>query len=90
MSHTAVSLIRFGLLAGLAVVAVVVVALHGMRGLELVGALGLVVLLVRSQAWRSIEGVLARLTGSRARAYGLVLGTIIVVFTAVNIVELVR
>jgi hypothetical protein len=83
-------MLRFGLLVSLLVIAAVLVAFHGLRGVLFAAIAGAVLLGLSSRRWRRVESLLEQLTGSRRRAYGLLLGILIVLVAAVNIVQLAR
>jgi hypothetical protein len=81
------ALIRFGLLAVALVVCVTLIALHGVRGIVLVIAIMALATLPGTRAWRATERVLVRLTGSRRRAFVLIMATVICLVIAVNVYQ---
>lgn len=67
-----------------------IIAEHGIRGIAVVTALVVVYSLTRTRAWRSGESWMVRLTGSRKRAAAVVLGAIIALTVAVNLVTFIH
>ena len=81
------ALIRLALLTAALVIGVWIIAEHGLRGILLVTGLVVVYSLTRTRAWRTGEGWMVRLTGSRTRAAAVVLGAIIALTVVVNVVS---
>jgi hypothetical protein len=79
------TLLRFGLLVAALAIAVALIAAHGVRGLAIVVAIGLIVTLPQTKAWQRVEGVLVRITGSRKRAAGLALFVVIAVAGGIQV-----
>lgn len=84
------ALLRSTLVLALMIVALILGAAHGARGLAVAGAAILAWAAKDSAAWRRGEAVLVRLTGSRRRAAIAVLGTVIVVLITVNVLQAMR
>ncbi|HLJ66920.1 MAG TPA: hypothetical protein VKX16_06135 [Chloroflexota bacterium] len=80
-------LTRFALLIAVLVLGVWLIASHGVRGIAIVVAGLLLWTITRSRAWRAGEGWLIRLTGSRQRALAVLLGTIVALTVAVDVVD---
>lgn len=82
------TLIRLGLTFAILLLAVVLIAGHGIRGLAVLMAIVLIGTATRSQAWKVSERWLVGVTGSRTRAGVLVFGVIIAILVAFNIYQI--
>jgi hypothetical protein len=67
---------------------VLLIVIHGIRGLIVVCALVLISAVVRSRPFRLTESFLIRLTGSRRNAWTIVAITAIVAAIVVNVYQL--
>jgi len=83
-------LIRGVLLLGVLALCVTLVATHGVRGFGLLLVLALMATVPRTRLWQFIERPLVRLTGSRARAIGIILFVMLATGAAVNLYGLIR
>jgi hypothetical protein len=84
----AVSLIRLLLSIGALVLAAFLIATHGIRAILAIVIVVVLWTVMRSRAWTAIEVYLARLTGSRRRAYAVAGVVGIAAFAAVNLYQL--
>lgn len=67
-----------------------IIAAHGVRGVVLLVIIGLLVSVPQTRGWKYAERWLVKLTGSRQRAAALVLGIVILILAAVNLLPLVH
>jgi hypothetical protein len=81
------ALLRFALLVGFVVLAVVLIVAHGVRGIAVLVAILLVLVIPRSRSFGAIEDRLVRLTGSRRRAAALIGFIIIGSVAAFNVYQ---
>jgi hypothetical protein len=82
--------VRALLFLGLIVVLTALVAWHGARGIATVAGILLLIFIFQTPAWKRIEGVLVRITGSRQGAFAVVLGAVVAGMFAFAIVNLMR
>lgn len=84
------ALIRLTLSIAILLVAALLIVTHGVRGVLLLAAGILLLTAPRTRGYQMIERRLVRLTGSRQRAFALVLAAAIAVVVAVNVYEFVH
>jgi hypothetical protein len=84
------ALVRFGLLIAALIVCGAIIAVHGVRGVVFVVVIMAVATVPQTGAWRATEGALIRVTGSRRRAWVLVMAVLICVLVVVNVYQYTR